>query len=173
VNDDLYYEEQKFTNQLVIGLAILPSILTVGIFGWGMVRQLAFDHQWGSKPMSDPLLAIVGVLVMSFTLTLTSIVVFLRMTTRVSDLGVTVRFWGIVVRRAPLSRIVECEAIHVNSLREFGGWGIRWRPGQGWAYNVASGGTVRLSLDGGGTLVIGSRRAEELAAVIAEAIKTD
>ena len=170
---DLFCEEQRFANKWTIGLAMISTAVTVGLFGWGMVWQLALGHGWGSKPMSDTALAIVGTLAIIFTLVLSGAVVLLRMTTRVEESHVTVRFWGVRIRRVPLRDIVECEAVSVNSLREYGGWGIRWRPGHGWVYNVASGGAVRLSLNGGKRLVIGSQRAKELAEAISKGIAHD
>ena len=85
-----------------------------------MVRQLAIGHPWGGNPMSDTALVLVGAIVILFTLGLSGALVFLRMTTTVTDEDVTVRFWAIRLRRVPLSQISDLEAVNVNSFRELG-----------------------------------------------------
>ena len=41
---------KKFANKWSIGLAVSSSVVIIGIFGWGMVRQLAIGHPWGGNP---------------------------------------------------------------------------------------------------------------------------
>jgi hypothetical protein len=170
---DSYYEVQRFANKLTIGLAGVSSAVIIGVFGWGMVAQLALDRPWGSGSMSDTGLMIFGTVSILFTAVLGGGVMFLRMSTRVANSALMVRFWGIRVRSVLLEEIVDCEVVSVNSLRQSGGWGIRWRRGHGWTYNVASGDAVRIVLSRGGRLVIGSQRAEELASVISEGSVSD
>jgi hypothetical protein len=118
--------------------------------------------------MSDTALTIFGTASILLAVVFGGGVMFLRMSTRVADSAVVVRFWGIRVRSVLLKDIVDCEVVNVNSVRQLGGWGIRWRRGHGWTYNVASGDAVRIVLSRGGRLVVGSQRAEELASVISE-----
>lgn len=70
--------------------------------------------------MSDTALVLVGAIVILFTLDLSGALVFLRMTTTVTDQDVTVRFWAIRLRRVPLSQISDLETVNVNSFRELG-----------------------------------------------------
>lgn len=94
-------------------------------------------------------------------------VLMMRMTTRVSADGITVVF-GLVplyTKKITFSEIASAEAETYSPLREFGGWGLRgW--GNNRAINMAGNQGVRLQLQGGKRLLIGSQRAEELAQAI-------
>jgi hypothetical protein len=170
---DSYYEVQRFANKLTISLAGVSCAVIIGVFGWGMIAQLALDRPWGSEPISDTALMIFGTVSIMFAAVLGAGVMFLRMSTRVASSVLVVRFWGISVRSVLLEDIVDCEVVNVNSLRQLGGWGIRWRRGHGWTYNVASGDAVRIVLNRGGRLVVGSQRAVELASAISEGSVND
>ena len=50
MNRETYFGAQKFANKWSIGLAVSSSVVIIGIFGWGMVRQLAIGHPWGGNP---------------------------------------------------------------------------------------------------------------------------
>ena len=50
MNRETYFGAQKFANKWPIGLAVSSSVVIIGIFGWGMVRQLAIGHPWGGNP---------------------------------------------------------------------------------------------------------------------------
>jgi hypothetical protein len=80
----------------------------------------------------------------------------------------------VYVRFIPLHRrfhwfrwedILSAEAITYLPLRDYGGWGIRFGP-KGKAYNVCGNRGVQLTFTNGSRLMIGSQRAEELAAAI-------
>lgn len=87
-----------------------------------------------------------------------------------------VRGDGLYVRFLPLRRkhrfgwpeIVSAGARSYRPIREYGGWGIRWST-RGKAYNVYGDRGVQLVLADGRRLLIGSQRADELAAAIASA----
>ena len=53
---------------------------------------------------------------------------------------------------------------------DYGGWGIRWGPGKGWAYNVSGNRGVQLELLDGKQLLIGSQNPEKLAQMIGKAM---
>jgi hypothetical protein len=73
-------------------------------------------------------------------------------------------------RRVPWTAIESVESVDYRPLREYGGWGIRWRPGA-LAYNVSGSRGVSLSRPGDRDLLIGSQRPDELAAAIRNAMR--
>jgi hypothetical protein len=91
-----------------------------------------------------------------------------RLAVRVGPGALEVRFAPFVRRRVPLREVVSWQAVTYRPVRDYGGWGIRWRPG-GWAYTVSGERGVRIRLRDGGELLVGSRRPEELADAIARA----
>jgi hypothetical protein len=94
----------------------------------------------------------------------------------VGGLETEVRSDGLYVRFLPLPRrhrfgwheIVAAQARTYRPIREYGGWGIRFSP-RGRAYNVHGDRGVQLELADGRRLLIGSQRADALAAAIAAA----
>ena len=82
--------------------------------------------------------------------------------------AVRLRFFPLIRRTIPLTEIQSCEARTYRPIREYGGWGIRWGF-SGMAFNVSGDRGVQLVLAGRKRLLIGSQRADELAAIINEA----
>jgi hypothetical protein len=66
----------------------------------------------------------------------------------------------------PYDQIRRCEAITYRPILHYGGWGLRWAPGRGWAYSVSGNRGVRLTLSDGREFLIGSQAPEELARAI-------
>lgn len=91
---------------------------------------------------------------------------------RASRLETVVRKGEIVVRFVPfhasdrlypVDSIVSAEIVTYEPLREYGGWGIRRGFGErGWAYNVRGDQGLRLVLEDGRRVLIGTQRPQEL-----------
>jgi len=94
---------------------------------------------------------------------------YLKLVTEVRDDVLELRFRGMLVDRViPLSEIAEHEARRYRPIGDFAGWGIRWSLfGKGMAYNVSGDRGVQLVLRNGSRVLVGSQRADELAAAIA------
>lgn len=93
----------------------------------------------------------------------------LRLVTEVRDDGLYIRFAPLhrSFRRVPWTAIDSVEATSYRPLREYGGWGIRWRPGA-IAYNVSGSRGVLLTRPDDRDLLVGSQRPDELATAIRE-----
>jgi hypothetical protein len=90
-----------------------------------------------------------------------------------------VRDDGLYLKLAPLHRsfrhvaweaIESVESVRYRPLLEYGGWGIRWRPGK-LAYNVSGSRGVRLGRPDDRELLVGSQRPDDLATAIRNAIR--
>ena len=81
---------------------------------------------------------------------------------------VRIRFFPLVTRTIARAEIARWEARTYRPIREYGGWGLRIAPGRR-AYSVSGDRGVELELTDGRRVMIGSRRAEELAAAIGRA----
>jgi hypothetical protein len=92
----------------------------------------------------------------------------MKLSVRLDDHGLHVRFFPLVKRDIPLEEIARWETRTYRPLLEYGGWGIRcgWK---GMAYNVSGNRGVQLEFSNGKRLLIGSKRPEELAAAISQA----
>ena len=87
-----------------------------------------------------------------------------RMVTDVRENGVYVNYFPLARRHIPADRIRLCEAVTYNPLKDYGGWGRRGARRKR-AYNVRGNRGVKLELENGSVL-IGSKRADELAEAI-------
>ncbi|MBI5501984.1 MAG: PH domain-containing protein [Deltaproteobacteria bacterium] len=166
--DASFEETQRFRQWWVVALLALVFVAEVGVFGYGLYRQLVVGQPFGDKPMSDNGLIFVSAIVIPFTTLLVFGVLAMRLTVRVEADGLAVRFWPFVRRRIPWSEVRGFRAVQYRPVREYGGWGIRGM-GKNKAYNVSGDRGVRLLLDGGKKLLLGSQRAEALEAAIAKA----
>lgn len=163
----LFREEQRFWRPW-LGVVFVPLIFVAGIFGFGMWQQIVHGIPWGKRPISDPLL----VLVTMFTFLIPGLTLWLlrslRLTTVVDRGGIEVNLWPVRRRHISLAEISSVAARDYNPITEYGGWGLRLGP-KGWAYNVGGRRGVQLELSKGFPVLIGSQRADELAAAIQKA----
>jgi len=92
--------------------------------------------------------------------------IFIRLVTelRQNELRISMRgAWP--TRRVRLNDIKTVEVIRFNAIRDFRGYGVR-RTRNGMAYIAGGDEGVRLELSSGAKVIIGSRRASELAGAI-------
>jgi Protein of unknown function (DUF3093) len=90
----------------------------------------------------------------------------LRLETRVDENGLYVRLYPLPGRTIRLEEIVQAGVRTYRPLMDYGGWGVRWSPGEGKAYNARGNRGVQLVLQGESRVLIGSQRPEELLAAL-------
>jgi hypothetical protein len=139
-------------------LSILPGLLLM----FGALREGVAE---GVVPLPVVLLAVA--LTVIFGLWFRR----LRLITEVDDNTVTLRYQGLFkTRTVPIPTVRSARARTYRPLLEYGGWGIKFGL-KGWVYNVSGKEGVQLELDGARPLMVGSRRAEELAEAITSSPK--
>jgi hypothetical protein len=157
-NRVVFREVQKLPLRRTGVVLAVPPLGMTALLVW----QVVLGHPWGKAPMSNG--NVVGWTIFLWLIYLRLITVRLVTEVRGGQLTVAMRGLG-RSRRIPLNGIQSVEAIAFEPVRDYGGYGIRRMSG-GTAY-IGDGSTgVRLTLTGGGKLVIGSNRAEELARVL-------
>lgn len=107
--------------------------------------------------------------VLAVVLAIAVLMYSIRLTVQVDTKAVCIRFFPLWKKTIPLGDILRWEARTYRPLLEYGGWGIRYTLGRGWAYNVSGNQGVQLELANGQRILIGSQRAEELAGAIGDA----
>lgn len=97
----------------------------------------------------------------------------LRLETEVRDDGIYVKMWPLhrSFRHISWSEIERYEARQYSPLREFGGWGVRWKPGK-IAYNVGGNQGVWIQRTTGRSVLVGSQRVEDFTRAIDESYKS-
>jgi hypothetical protein len=164
-NAMVFREEQKFHQRWLWLMLLALTLATVIFFGKGMVQQLVLGKPWGDRPMSDPALLFVGSGTILFVLAMTYLFYCLKLITEVRDNGLYVQFFPLRKRKIDFRDIQSCEVRTYNPIHDYGGWGIK-SGRKGKAYNVSGDRGVMLAFFDGQPLLIGSQRAEELAAAI-------
>ncbi|HUO86976.1 MAG TPA: hypothetical protein VM617_06265 [Thermoanaerobaculia bacterium] len=145
----LFREEQRFRQPWLWSLIALATALEVTLavvlLGAGTAR---------------------GLVVLAAALLLPVLLALLTLRTEVRPDGLHLRFWPLVRHRhLRPEEIVEATARTYRPIVEYGGWGLRFGS-LGTAYNTSGNRGVQLLLASGRRLLIGSQRADELAAAI-------
>ena len=164
-----FREVQKFRQRALWILLLITDFLTLILFGYGIFKQLIMGQSWGSRPMPDSVLVIVGALTILLLSVLTYAFYRMKLVTEVRNDGLSIRFFPLTTQIIPFEHIRTCKAREYHPIREYGGWGIRYGI-KGKAYNVSGNRGVQLELIQGKSLLIGSQRPEELAHAIQDKI---
>ncbi len=163
----LFREEQRFRQPWLWGLVGGMTAATLVPVAWGTVQQLVLRRPWGNRPMSDAGLLALCVGIVVFDAAVVWLVAAARLTTVVVRDGLRLRFRPFHRRWHTFAAgdIEAAEATDYRPILDYGGWGIRFGR-RGKAYNVSGHRGVQLRLRGGHRLLVGSQRADALAAAI-------
>jgi hypothetical protein len=145
----LFIERQRFLSR-PLSLALLLGVLALAV--WAVTSS-------GGLRLPEWVPLIVGV-------GLTLLFHLLELTVTVRPSEIDIRFRPLTRRRIPHAEVRSCEARTYRPLREYGGWGVRRGWKGGWAFNVRGNRGVQLVLADGTSILVGSQRADELAAAI-------
>lgn len=162
--EPLFHEEQGLAQPRVrLAVATVPLIFLLLV-----IWQVILGHPWGRRPLSNASL---------IWWTIFSALIYWRLVTvkLVTELWpdkLSIRMRGLLrVRHIPLTQIVGVQVVTFDAARDYGGSGIR-TVGRTKAYLARGGSGVSLKLNLGSTVVLGSQRADTLAARIESARKS-
>ena len=145
-----FEEIQRFRQKWLWGLILTPFFLGFGNF----YLQSQFQ----------------GFYILSVTLLATiSFLYFAKLVVKVEEDGIHVRLIPLHVsdRIINFDEIKSFSAEDYRPIKEFGGWGIRWRPGK-IAYSTSGSEGVRIKRKDKRDVMIGSKKPEKLAKAIKE-----
>ena len=145
--ENVLFEETQRLSPLII-LAIVAAVLVV--FG------LVYWRTGGA--LSRPIWMLLG----GTAVFLAALVAMSRMQTEVTADSVDISMFYLISESIPHGQIAEHQVLEYRPLREFGGWGLRYGP-SGRAYSMSGSEGVRLVLDDGSQVTLGSQNAEALA----------
>lgn len=154
-----FREEQRLTQWWIKAILLLIA----GIGWWAFLAQIVYGKPWGSKPAPD---GAVWIIFLLCGIGLPALILLARLVVTVHAETVRIRWIPFGWKTIRLADIESSEARDYRPIREYGGWGIRWRPGGGTAWNAHGTRGVQLVLTGGKRVLIGSQRADELADAI-------
>jgi hypothetical protein len=156
--EPLFYEQQSFRQTRLRILTAIPPVALTLVAVW----QIGLGHRWGKQPMSDAGLTIWSIFLWLVYLRLMRV----KLITEIRPGELRVRMRGLFRSiRIPLDKVNSVTAVTFDPVRDWGGFGFR-RTKKGTAYLAYGGEGVELKMTSGGTVLIGSRRATELAGAI-------
>lgn len=158
-NTCLFSELQRFRQKWVWALVLIVA----GIGWWGFVSQIILGQPFGDRPAPD---VVICVLFVIFGLGFPWFFYSLRLVTRVDSDHTMIRLWPFPATRIFHRDIEKAFARQYHPIREYGGWGLRWSPRAGRAYNVSGNRGLQLELTNGKKVLIGSQKAYELEAAV-------
>lgn len=118
---------------------------------------MRLDEEAG--PVSD---AAAWVIWLMIGLLLPLLMLSVKLTTEVTAASLRCRYFPFARKEIEPAEITHVYIRSYRPVRDYGGWGVRWTPWSGWAYNMNGNRGVQLELAGGKRVLIGSERPEEL-----------
>jgi hypothetical protein len=155
-----FRECQKFSRWVMLPILLSPAIVATILVS--RVREDGFEGDTTGGLAAA--LAVTSAVALLF--------MFLKLVTEVRSDGVYIRFYPIHLRfkRFAFDEIRVYYARRCKPLQEYGGWGIR-NGKAGKAYNVRGDMGLQLEMNDNKKILIGSQKAEQLAAAISKAIQ--
>jgi hypothetical protein len=149
MEEDNFYEEQKFTQKWILFLIYSPWVLCFFASLMALLQKKA-----GLFTAILPFVAI-SVIVLLFK--------SLKLQTRITVDGIYYRFFPVqrMFRAIKKSDIEKLEVKTYDPLSEYGGWGIRYGK-NGWAYSVKGKKGIYISLDFETHVLIGTSKPDEV-----------
>ena len=138
-------------------------LLVAGLGWWAFLQQIVLGQPFGNNPGPDWLVWVLWLLV---GIGLPALFLWAHLRLTVTDEAVLVRYVPFTSRRILLVEILGANACEYEALREYGSWGVKGWSRDRRAYNVSGSEGVELLLRDGRTVMLGSQRADELAAAI-------
>jgi hypothetical protein len=146
-------EVQRFPWYFTIFIIVFACLSWYGFF-----QQIIFGVPFGNNPASD---TEIWILWIAFGILTPFIFLYMKLVTEIRDDGIYVRFIPFVKRFFAYHEIKHVKACTYNPF-VYGGWGIRWHPTKGWAYNMRGNKGILIELKNGKHVLIGSEKPEEL-----------
>ena len=155
-----FRECQKFSRWVMLPILLSPAI----------VATILISGIWDFASVQDTAVGLV--IALAVTSAVAVLFMFLKLVTEIRSDGVYIRFYPIHLRfkRFAFDEIRVYYARRCKPLQEYGGWGIRSGKA-GKAYNVRGDMGLQLEMTDNKKILIGSQKAEQLAAAISKAIQ--
>jgi hypothetical protein len=151
----VFLEDQRFSQWWIWVLLLVPVAISIVTMTFFLARVSIWSRQ-------------LHALMAALALPLATPILFLAMRMNVVLTGqrLTARFFPIR-RRIELADITSFRVI-AYTLRDFGGWGIKWARDRSLVLSVSGNRAIRINRRSGKSLILGTQRPDEFAAVLQE-----
>lgn len=151
-----YFERQKFSKWIILGLFILTIILlyfTIKTYGTS---------------------TFLNILLLGFLPSFLIFILFViaNLVTRIDEFGISIKFFPFHLRYHDYkwSDIKICETKTYKPIKEYGGWGIRYGS-KGKAYNVRGNKGIHIQLKNGERILIGTQNPSKAKEILSNYIE--
>lgn len=164
-----YKEEQRFSQWWTwVVLTVLFAVTVIPL--WiGLYRQVSAGIPYGDRPAGNGELAAITMFVTLLIGGILWLFSAIRLQVEIRDNGLRFRYPPLIRkwREIGKSEIVHYEVGKYNPIIDYGGWGIRISIlKRKKAYNVSGNLGLRLTLRGGKSILLGTRRPQAVAAAM-------
>ncbi len=159
MNEDILFHEIQRSRQWWLWLVMI--VVTAGSW-YSFIGQIILGKT-GGHPAANLLIWIIWILA---GIVLPVLFLVLRLDVTIRSDRIDIRYFPLFRRTYSRKDVLGAQARVYRPLADYGGWGVRWSPVNGWAYNPSGNAGVQLQLAGGRKLLIGSQRANEMQAAI-------
>jgi hypothetical protein len=141
----------------------MSALLTIGLFGIGINRQIIHGQKFGNHPMSDQGLIIAFILVILLFVLVMLLFGFAKLITVIDKSGIAFKFQPFQLRYSRIcwDQVEKYSVISYHPIRDFGGWGIKSKKGIT-AFNVSGDKGLQIQLKSGKSIMIGTQKDVEL-----------
>lgn len=162
----LYTEIQPFS-QFWISL----SVISAAGFTWFLfINQIILATPLGDYPLPDGFLWIIFII---FGVTIPLVIYSIKLVVEVRIDRLLISFYPLLFRNVYYRHVDSIEVITYDPHFDYGGWGVKWMPGKGWAYTTNGLRGVLITLRDGKRILIGSRSPEKLFEALRDRIRHD
>ena len=149
---------------------ILLIVFGVALLMWvGFVQQIIFGKPFGTNPGPDWLVWLLWLL---FGIGFPIAWFYTKLVVELTPDQLSIRYVPLASRVIPLTDIKQFEARKYSPIKEYGGWGPRYRGKDRLAYNVSGNQGVELELHNGQKIMIGSQKSQALVLALEQAMAT-
>ena len=150
-----FIENQRFTQWWVWAVMIVPALIAVGTIIYFVAKLSLFSARLHML-----------LLTLAIPLAVPALFFVMRLNIVLTSQHLTARFFP-MRRRIELSDMTSFRAI-TYTLRDFGGWGIKWARDGSLVLNVSGNRAIRINRRSGKSLILGTQRADDFAAALEE-----
>jgi len=142
----------------------LPFYILIGLlqllFLWGFIQQIVFNKPWGIKPASDLALITInlGILIVLLFLSL------FNLKTSINEHCIRFKFSPLQInmRTVYWKQVKSVRIVKYDGIKEYWGYGLRYMPGKGWCYTMPGQFAIKLILNNGKRILIGTHMPKEI-----------
>ncbi len=165
MENQVFFSEMQRFKKWWVWLILLSMI---GLYSYGVIRQVFTGQPFGQKPMSDSIL----LLTLGLILFMSILIYNIRLDTEIRKDGVHVRFFPFHLRYRfyTWDSIRHCQVRKYNAIIEYGGWGFRLGLlGKGKALSISGDHGLQLEFNDDKKLLIGTKKPKEMEEAILRA----